>query len=157
MGCCERNPPPTRADNLSVNVFRALARELFQRSSTDPASRRDPVSLPQGSLQPVRERRVAQVLSSARFGDAFERLPDMQASQSPVSRASSRPTHGLSMDNPASVERAIKQLASDSFTPARRAPVNLLGLANHAMELRGAERPAAVAPNGFFASVDDLF
>ena len=154
------NPSPTGADNPYVNVFRALARELFQRSSTDPSSRRDPVSLPQGSLQPVRERRVAQVLSSSRFGDTFDRfdrLPGMQTPARAAASRASRPTHGLAMDNPVAVERAMRQLASDSFTPARREPVNLLGTASHAMELHADERPAAVASNGFFASLDDLF
>ena len=154
-----------------MNVFRALARELFQRPSTEPSSRRDPVSQqqqPAGSLQPVRERRVAPVLSSSTFArDTFERLPQETnvaevGSRVAKQRRASRPLSGLAMDNApmndAQVERAWRRHAADSFTPARRAPVNLLGLANHAMDVHADEqRPATVVPNGFLASLDDLF
>ncbi len=98
-----------------MNVLRSLARELVNLQVNVASAARDV-----GSLQPVREQRVAPVVGLSRFRDAFDQLPQGPRGTMQALRAEHAAGQG-----PARLAQALRALKTDGFEQARRAPVRL--------------------------------
>jgi hypothetical protein len=132
-----------------VNVFRSIARDVMDLANR--VAVKAPADLPSGSLAAVRQQRVAPVLQTSRFRDAFEQFPQ-----------GARGTLGT-----LSAERAFRpqfsaapgrSLQTDGFERATRRGVDLSGglKASSKAESKADPISAGVASNGFNASLDDL-
>jgi hypothetical protein len=131
-----------------MNVFRSLARDVWNLMDASRLSKAAGPEAGGRTLNAVREQRVPGVLSLTRFRDGFEQFPQGVNGTLRTLQA----------------ERAFRPMVSaaslqrDGFDAGRRAPVDLSGGVKVKPLATTQDPVAAAAPasNGFTASLDDL-
>ena len=127
-----------------MNVFRSLARNLFNVPEVKGATQPEPGGK---TLNAVRQQRVPGVLGLSRFRDGFEQFP--QGAQGALRTLQAERAYRPTFSAPANTQR-------DGFDGARRAPVDLSGGVKPAAFEVKQQAPAAATAGAFSASLDDL-
>ena len=127
-----------------MNVFRSLARNLFNVLEVKGATQPEPGAK---TLNAVRQQRVPGVLGLSRFRDGFEQFP--QGAQGALRTLQAERAYRPTFSAPANTQR-------DGFDGARRAPVDLSGGVKPAAFEVKQQAPAAATAGAFSASLDDL-
>lgn len=132
-----------------MNVFRSIARDVLDLANR--VADKAPADLAAGSLQAVRQQRVAPVLQTSRFRDAFEQFP--QGARGTLSTLATERAF-----RPQFSSAPSRALQTDGFERSSRRGVDLTGGLKAASKLESKSDvvAASTASNGFNASLDDL-